>query len=746
LANQEELPSDDDASFKLLEDLPDPNPVNILEPTTKLISNPTVDSIPVPSTTPVSDSIPNNSSTSSVPLISLVSVEAFMRSMQSEEAQCFSILAHEPLKPDPPNKPKFNPDLKDVPEVYHEFADVFSRQKANTLLPHRDCDLKINIDEGVKIPVGPIYLLSKFELKTLWEVIDENLKTGFICPSNSPFRAPVLFIKKKDGSLWLCVDFQQLDAITQKDKYPLPLTSELLDTPSRAKVFSKIDLKHAYHLIWIAAGDEWKTAFRTRYRSFEWLVMPFGLTNAPGGFQRFLNGIFSDLLDVYVIIYLDDILIFSGNKDDHFRHISEVFKWLWKHGLYANGKKCDFQSKSIDYLGHMTGLNGLQIDPAKVKVIQDWPESWKVKDIQSFLGFANFHRRYIHNHSNIIVPLTCLTWKNIPWNFDESCKLAFLTLKQAFISAPVLTHYKPGCLLVIETDASDYALAAILSQVESNGEIHPVTYLSQTFSDTELNYDTHNKELMAIYEEFKAWQHYLKGTKVPIDVITDHKNLEYFCTTWILSRRQARWSTFLSRFNMVIRFRPGRLRTKPDALTCHPDLYPKWEGKPYGTVNPPNCCPVFSSTQLFASLRATAMLLVALCGIITMDIEELQKDILAAYDTDPAVQSFGADSNNSKYSCWSVDDVGFVRIDQQILVPESGDLWLRILQSFYDHPVSRHFGVNKTLSVIQRKYTWPNIREFVVDYVKSCTTCARSKTKQHKLYGLLRQLPVPLRP
>jgi RNase H-like domain found in reverse transcriptase/Reverse transcriptase (RNA-dependent DNA polymerase) len=290
----------------------------------------------------------------------------------------------------------------------------------------------------------------------------------------------------------------------------LPLTSELLNTPSRAKVFTKIDLKHAYHLIRIAAGDEWKTAFCTRYRSFEWLVMPFGLTNAPGGFQRFLNGIFSDLPDVYVIIYLDDILIFSDNKDDHFQHVFEVLKQLRKHGLYANGKECDFHSKSVDYLGHMIGPNRFQMDPAKVKVIQNWPEPQKVKDIQSFLGFANFYRQYIHNYSDIVVLLTQLTWKNIPWNFDESCKLAFLTLKQAFILAPVLTHYKLGCLLVIKTNASNYALAAILSQVESNREIHLVTYLSRTFLDTELNYDTHDKELMAIYEVFKAWQHYLK--------------------------------------------------------------------------------------------------------------------------------------------------------------------------------------------------------------------------------------------
>jgi hypothetical protein len=479
LANQEELPSDDDASSELSEDLSDPDSVDIPEPTTEFITNLTVDSIPVLGTNPVSSSIPDNSGISSAPLISLVSAEAFMRSMQSEGAQCLSILAHESLKPNSSDKPKFNPDLKDVPKIYHEFADVFSRQKADTLLPHWDCDLKINIDEGAKISAGLVYPLSKFELKTLWKFINENLKTGFIHPSNSPFGAPILFIKKKDGSLRLCVDFRRLNAITQKDKYSLPLTSELLDTPSRAKVFTKIDLKHAYHLIQIAAGDEWKTAFRTCYGSFEWLVMPFGLTNAPGSFQRFLNGIYSDLLNVYVIIYLDNILIFSGNEDDHFRHVSEVLKQLQKHGLYANGKECDFHSKSVDYLGHMIRPNGLQMDPAKVKVIQDWLEPQKVKDIQSSLGFANFYGWYIHNYSDIVILLTYLTWKNIPWNFDESCKLAFLTLKQAFISAPVLTHYKPSCPLVIETDASNYALAAILSQVESNREIHLVTYLSR---------------------------------------------------------------------------------------------------------------------------------------------------------------------------------------------------------------------------------------------------------------------------
>jgi len=193
--------------------------------------------------------------------------------------------------------------------------------------------LKIEIEDGAKPPLGPIYPLSESELVALREFINEHLAMGFICSSKSPFGAPVLFIKKKDGSLRLCVDFCRLNAITWKDKYPLPLISDLLDAPWRARIFTKLDLKHAYHLVRVALGDEWKTAFRTRYGSFEWLVMPFGLTNALSVFQRFVNEIFADLLAVYILVYLDDILIFSNNMADHKKHVKEVLQRLRKHGL-----------------------------------------------------------------------------------------------------------------------------------------------------------------------------------------------------------------------------------------------------------------------------------------------------------------------------------------------------------------------------------------------------------------------------
>jgi len=237
---------------------------------------------------------------------------------------------------------------------------------------------------------------------------------GFIRPTSSPHGTPVLFVKKKDGSLRLYVNFCSLNCISKKDRYPLPLISNLLDSPCKARVYSKIDLRHAYHLVRIADGDEWKTAFRTRYGSFEWSVMPFGLTNTPVAFQRFMNNIFSDLLDVCVIIYLDDILIYSNNMSEHHQHVKEVLKRLCKAGLYAKAEKCEFHSESVEYLGYILSPSGLTMSNDKIKIIQDWPESKKVKDIQSFLGFANFYCQFIFNYSDIVIPLTHLTWKDIP--------------------------------------------------------------------------------------------------------------------------------------------------------------------------------------------------------------------------------------------------------------------------------------------------------------------------------------------
>ena len=387
-------------------------------------------------------------------------------------------------------------DLSSIPKEYHEYANVFSKSKVETLALHRPYDLWINLEKDSHPPVGTIYSLSKFEQETLKEFIDENLTNRFICSMSSPHRALVLFVKKKDGSLWLCVDFCGLNRITKKDRYPLPLISNLLDSPRKARIYTKIDLRHAYHLVHIAKGDEWKTAFRTHYGAFEWSVIPFRLTNAPAAFQCFMNDVFSNLLDVCVVVYLDDILIYSNDITQYWSHVKEVLNRLQKVRLYAKVEKCEFHSDSVEYLGYVLSPTGLTMSDTKVKTIQEWPEPKKVKNIQSFLDFANFYRHFISNYSDIVIPLTCLTRKNTPWNFDDNCRIAFNNLKQAFASAPILTHWVPDAQLVMETDALDYALAAILFIMTKDNEIHPIAFHSRTFSAPELNY--YHKWLLTI--------------------------------------------------------------------------------------------------------------------------------------------------------------------------------------------------------------------------------------------------------
>ncbi|KAJ8454533.1 hypothetical protein ONZ45_g19267 [Pleurotus djamor] len=631
---------------------------------------------------------------------------------------------------------------ENIPEDYHEFADVFSKGRAETLADHRSYDLKIDLEEGAKPPVGGIIPLSQAEQLTVKQFIDEHLGMGFIRHTNSPHGAPVLFAKKKDGSLRLCVDYRGLNKITKRDRYPLPLIANLLDAPKKARYYTKIDLRHAYHLVRIREGDEWKTAFRTRYGSFEWLVMPFGLTNAPAAFQRFMNDIFGDLIDKCVIVYLDDILIYSDDLAEHKKMVKEVLRRLRANKLYAKGEKCEFHADTVEYLGYILSPDGLKMAEDKIKTIQDWPEPRKIRDVQSFLGFANFYRRFIANYSGIVVPLTRLTRKGVKWEFTPAAKSAFNKLKSAFISAPVLSHWIPDRPMVVETDASDYALGAILSIYTEDGEIHPVAFHSRTFSDTELNYDVHDKELLAIHEAFKIWRRYLDGSASPVDVITDHKNLEYFSTTKVLTRRQARWSEYLHQFNFLIRYRPGRLGAKPDALTRRHDVYLDDNGKSYAKANPQNLRPIFSPEHLTASLRATILIGPALKGSIIMDVEDLHSAIRQAYSADPIT----IQRQEELGPRWSKDDSGLLRLDGRIYVPESDDLRLRVLRYKHDHPLAGHYGQSKTLALVRREYVWPKVRTFVTEYCKSCTTCMRAKPQRHKPYGNLRQLPVPSRP
>lgn len=282
----------------------------------------------------------------------------------------------------------------------------------------------------------------------------------------------------------------------------------------------------------------------------------------------------------------------------------------------------------------------------------------------------------------------------------------------------------PDQQIIVESDASDYAIASILSlKFNDTGEIHSIAFYSRTLHVAELNYDIHNKELLAIFDSFKVWRHYLEGSSTPIQVITDHKNLEYFTTTKVLTRRQVWWSEYLSSFNLVICYHPGKLGVKPDTITRRWDVYPKEGDTGYASANPQNFRPLFDNKTLTSSLCATFLEGPVLRASVIMDIKNLHQTIKSSYTLDPEAEAnllLAKDDSNKR---WSIDDSGFLQFDSRIYVPDTADLQLQILCYYHDHILAGHFGQNWTLLAIRRNYTWPNMRTFVQDYVKSCTAC-----------------------
>ncbi|KAF8748754.1 hypothetical protein RHS01_10600 [Rhizoctonia solani] len=412
-----------------------------------------------------------------------------------------------------------------------------------------------NLILDAKLTPGPIYGMTDAESKALKQHIDKELATGKIRPSTSSTGAPVMFVKKADGSLRLVVDYQKLNDVTHKNVYPLPRQDDLMAKLRHAKIFTKLDLRWGYNNVRIKEGDEWKTAFRTKYGLFEYLVMPFGLTNAPAAFQHFMNNLFRDLIDVTVVIYLDDILIFSEKPEDHPAHLS----------------KCHFHVNTVDYLGIVISPAGFSMDQKKIEAVTSWPQPKTVKQVQAFLGFVNYLRRFIPNFSSVARPLHNLTKKETPWSWSNPEEAAFQELKLLVTQSPVLAHSNPDLPYYLETDASGVAMGAILSQQGLDNRLHPVAYMSKSFSGAEANYDTHDKELLAIIKALEEWRIFLEATDRPIQVFTDHWNLEYWMQAQTFNQRHARWRIFLSNFNFEIHYRPGKQSGKPDALSRRSD-------------------------------------------------------------------------------------------------------------------------------------------------------------------------------
>ena len=480
-----------------------------------------------------------------------------------------------------------------IPSYYADFKKVFSKGEASKLAPHGPHDLAIDL-EGGQPPFGPLYNLSTTELQVLKEYLDDNLRKGFIRRSTSPAGAPILFAKKKDGSLRLCVDYRGLNRLTIKNRYPLPLISEALDRLAGAKIFTKLDLRWAYNLIRIREGDEWKTAFRTRYGHFEYLVMPFGLANAPANFQGYINQALREHLDTFCIVYLDDILIYSQNEEEHIEHVRCVLSKLEQFNLYVKLEKCEFHTEETGFLGFVISPDGVKMESDRVNSIAEWPMPETHKDIQIFLGFANFYRRFIHRFAKIAQPLSSLLKGGKAGKFKgplvmtDMAKEAFYKLRAAFTTAPMLKHFNPELPIRIETDASGYAIAAILlqpSETPGQRHWHPVAFFSRKMTPAERNYGVSDAEMLAIVATCKQWRHYIEGAKYQVEILTDHSNLQTFLTTKALNRRHARWWEQLSSFDIRIKYRQGKLNPadgpsrRPDYKDAEPmsELKEEWQ-------------------------------------------------------------------------------------------------------------------------------------------------------------------------
>ena len=650
-----------------------------------------------------------------------------------------------------------------LPKHFHQYLDVFDQSKAEQLPPVRgkgvDHSIELVPENGKtpEVPWGPLYNMSRDELLVLRKTLTELLDKGFIRVSSSSAAAPVLFVRKPGGGLRFCVDYRGLNKITKKDRYPLPLIYETLRNIGRAKWYTKLDVIAAFHKIRIAEGDEWMTAFRTRYGLFEWMVTPFGLANAPSTFQKYINWALRDYLDVFCSAYVDDILIYSsGSLEEHRDHVRQVLQRLREAGLQIDILKCEFEVKSTKYLGFIIEAEkGVRMDPAKVSAILEWEAPRTVKGVQSFIGFANFYRKFIQEFSTIILPIMKLVRKDVTFRWDEEADRAFVRLKKMFITAPVLALFDAERETIAEVDASKWCVGGTLYQVDDEGVIRPCAFFSKKNSPAECNYEIYDKEMLAIVRCLEEWDAELRSVK-EFEIRSDHKNLEYFMTVRKLTERQMRWSLILSRYNFKISYVKGKDNERADALSRREQDLP--DGEDDNRLQ-------YRMTQLLkpGMVKGKTGILYAApvatgeeppTGDAATTIDQLWA---AAEQVDNIYQGAaeavrrGARSFPTTFGLkvsiaeCDLDSEGQLLFRGRRWVPNSEPLRTSIIQQTHDSMVNGHPGREVTSATISRDFFWPNMLQDIRRFVRNCDACGRMKAWRERKAGFLKPLPIPNR-
>jgi len=627
-----------------------------------------------------------------------------------------------------------------LPPEYLDYLNVFDRAQADKLPPHRSYDHKIELTNDAIPSRCRAYRMSPAKLIKVKEYLNENLSKGYITPSQAPYSSPVLFALKANGDLRFCVDYRKLNAITKRNRYPLPLIDEVIGKIIGCKHLTRLDIISAFNKLRMHPDSEDYTTFITALGAYKSKVLPFGLTNGPASFQQYMNDVLWDFLNDFCQAYLDDILIYSKTQKEHRQHVRLILGRLRDAGLQVDIRKCEFDVEETVFLGVIVSGQGLRMDPTKVEAIVNWATPTNLKEVQGFVGFVNFYRRFIKDFSKLVKPFTQLTRKDTPFVWNEACAEAFTNLKEQVSSAPVLRHFDAKRQAILETDASDYVKGGILSQYDDENVLHPVAFYSKSMISAECNYHIYDKELLVIIRCFEHWRPELEATELPIQMFTDHQALKTFMENKQLTKRQANYLNILSEFNFQIIFRSGKTNGKADALTRMAVIDSSeselGRGERFQIILTPDrinvvpskldVLPIFSTPQYEANLYQRIRLANQTDELCTEYRQAIAKGELTLHGT-------------KLKDCQVVDDVLFKK--SLLWVPEK--LYTELLQEIHDQPSTSHPGIRRTVDLVQRFYYWPGHRATIRQYIRNCHACQRSKAPRDGTNGLLQPLPIP---
>ena len=657
----------------------------------------------------------------------------------------------------------------DLKQLLSRYNGVFPADLPAGLPPDRDVRHAIPLQAGSVPPTRRIYRLSAPERAEMERQIRDLLDKGWIRPSSSPYGSPILFVKKKDGGMRMCVDFRMLNKQTVRNNYPLPRIDDLLDRLEGASIFSCLDMQQAYHQVKLSEQDTAKTAFTTPQGLFEYLVLPFGLTNAPATFQALINDVLGECRD-FCMAYLDDILVFSKTPEEHLQHLERILSTLQTHKLYAKLSKCHFALSSVKFLGHVISAEGISPDPDKVKVVQDWPTPKDVADLRSFVGLASYFRKFIPDFASITACLTRLFRKGAAWSWTLACQHAFDTVKTLLTTAPVLKLPDTTQEFTVVVDASGVGIGAVLLQGD-----RPVAFDGRKLTDTELKWSATEQEMLAVVHHVQKWRCYLEGGHFV--VVTDREPNTWFHSQKKLSPRQHRWYEFLADLDFTWQYRPGRLNMA-DPLSRHPRFSaklqsavcavatraqhkahlpeaaaPNGEGvavqaelptsDPADTEQQKSVSRTQSPSEDTSNSKGThkGTTLPVPNSPFNSDAMLILQDIREGYVVDPLYAPANA-ATREKHGLTQSADGLWMRGDL-VTVPANTHIRKFILRELHCSPYAGHFGVQRTQELISRYYWWPQMQAEVAAFVKGCVPCQRSKPAHGATAGKLQPLPVP---